>query len=77
MQSVLGSLSLGLLEACTVELFLLVLIMSHRGKVLGKHRNSYSAFICEQALKSFGTSLQQPLVSVNNAVWFIYLVYME
>lgn len=74
--SVLGSLSLSLLEVCTLELFLLVLLMSHGAKVPGKHWNSSSAFIYEQAPKSLGKNLQQSLISVSNMIWFIHLVYM-
>lgn len=73
-QSVLGSLSLSLLEVCTLELFLLVLLMSHGGKGAWKAPKLLFS-ICEQAPKSFGRSLQQPLVSVNNMIWFMPSVH--
>lgn len=40
--------------------------------MVSKHRNSSSAFICEQV----GKTLQEPLGSVNNLIGFICLDYM-
>lgn len=56
-------------------IFVSVINVTLRGKAPRKHQNSSSAFICEQAPKSFEKSLQQPSVSVNNMIWFIHLVY--